>query len=443
VKKLATCPAWCVPVAFLLTMPVWAQGVDPPSPALTAQIAQPPQSITAAPPVEELVTAALERSPALTSLRARLQAAREMVAPSGALPDLMTSVSLQDASFPLWTVGSNEMSMVSVEVQQGLLYPGKRDARRAAASAEVATRDREIEQLQRQLAAGVRSIYGRVYVLDREKKALGSAGELLDLLQATAASRYSVGQTEQEPVVKAQLEISRLGERLDDLTAERRTLVAALNRLLDRPGETPLGEVQALPPIAAPTGSWQELAEANSAIAAVRQAQVQAAERRLAAARLELKPNLFATSAVGIRGSLPPIVTLNFGVEWPAWKKDKQAPLIRAAEREVDATKADLRDELASVRSEAARLHAEWDRAERQMLRYQQAILPQTSAAMDAARVAYLNGRGDFSTVVEDFKGWLDARVGLTRREADRFMVWAELQVLTARPDTGGKDRGQ
>jgi outer membrane protein TolC len=410
---------------------------------LTAQIAQPPQSITAAPPVEELVTAALERSPALTSLRARLQAAREMVAPSGALPDLMTSVSLQDASFPLWTVGSNEMSMVSVEVQQGLLYPGKRDARRAAARAEVATRDREIEQLQRQLAAGVRSIYGRVYVLDREKKALDSAGELLDLLQATAASRYSVGQTEQEPVVKAQLEISRLGERLDDLTAERRTLVAALNRLLDRPGETPLGEVQALPPIAAPTGSWQELAEANSTIVAVRQAQVQAAERRLAAARLELKPNLFTASAVGIRGSLPPIVTLNFGVEWPAWKKDKQAPLVRAAEREVDATKADLRDELASVRSEAARLRAEWDRAERQMLRYQQAILPQTSAAMDAARVAYLNGRGDFSTVVEDFKGWLDARVGLTRREADRFMVWAELQVLTAQPDSGGKDRGQ
>jgi len=443
VKKLAVRPAWYVPVAFLLTIPVWAQEVGQPGRTASAQSVPPPQSMAAAPPVDELVAAALERSPALTSLRARLQAAREMVAPAGALPDLMTSISLQDASFPKWTVGSEEMSMVSVEVQQDLLYPGKRDARREAARAEVMTRDREMQQLQRRLASQVRSIYGRVYALDREKRALDSARQLLDLLQATSASRYSVGETEQEPVIKAQLEISRLDERLDDLTARRRTLAAALNRLLDRAGDTPLGEVQALPPIAAPTGPWEDAAEGNSAEIAVRQAQVQTAERRLAAAKVELKPNLFAASAVGIRGSLPLVVTFNFGVEWPAWKKDKQTPLVRAAEREVEAAKAELRDEQASVRAEAARLRAEWDQAERQLLRYQQAILPQTSAAMDAARVAYLNGRGDFSTVVEDFKGWLDARVGLAQREADRFTVWAQVQALISQLDSGGNDGGQ
>ena len=442
-KKLVAWPAWCVPVAVLLTIPVWAQEVTQRDRASAGRSAQSPRPFAAAPPVEELVATALERSPALASLRARLQAAREMVAPAGALPDLMTSVSLQDAGFPKWTVGSEEMSMVSVEVQQNLLYPGKRDARREAAQAEVTTRDREVEQLQRELAAQVRSVYGRVYVLDREKRALDSAHQLLDLLQATSASRYSVGETEQEPVIKAQLEISRLDERLDDLAAERRTLVAGLNRLLDRAGDTPLGEVQALPPIAAPGGPWEDTAEDNSAAIAVRQAQVQAAERRLAAARLELKPNLFAASAFGIRGSLPPVVTLNFGVEWPAWKKDKQIPLVSAAERDVEAAKADLRDERASVESEVARLRAEWDQAERQMLRYQQAILPQTSAAMDAARIAYLNGRGDFSTLIEDFRGWLDARVGLARREADRFAVWARLQLLTAPLEPAGKDRAQ
>jgi outer membrane protein, heavy metal efflux system len=442
VKKFVACPAWGVLTVVLLTTPVRAQDLTPPNRA-AGQPAQPPHAVAAAPPVEELVAAALERSPALASLRARLQAAREMVAPAGALPDLMTSVSLQDAGFPKWTVGSEEMSMVSVEVQQNLLYPGKRDARREAAQGEVTTRDREIEQLQRQLAAEVRSIYGRVYVLDKEKRALDSARQLLELLQATSASRYSVGETEQEPIIKAQLEISRLDERLDDLTSERRTLIAGLNRLLDRAGETPLGEVQALPPIAVPGEPWADMAEANSAAIAVRQAQVQAAERRLAAARLELKPNLFAASAFGIRGNLPPVVTLNFGVEWPAWKKEKQTPLVSAAERDVEAAKADLRDERASVESEVARLHAEWDRAERQMLRYQQAILPQTSAAMDAARIAYLNGRGDFSTVIEDFRGWLDARVGLARREADRFAVWAQLQLLTAQLEPVGKDRGQ
>jgi outer membrane protein TolC len=56
--------------------------------------------------------------------------------------------------------------------------------------------------------------------------------------------------------------------------------------------------------------------------------------------------------------------------------------------------------------------------------------MPQTSAAFDAARSSYLAGRGDFSAVVEDFNLWLEARVQLARREADRFAAWAEIQSL-------------
>ena len=56
--------------------------------------------------------------------------------------------------------------------------------------------------------------------------------------------------------------------------------------------------------------------------------------------------------------------------------------------------------------------------------------MPQTSAAVDAARSAYLAGRGDFSTVVEDFELWLEARTELARREADRFATWAELEAV-------------
>ena len=80
------------------------------------------------------------------------------------------------------------------------------------------------------------------------------------------------------------------------------------------------------------------------------------------------------------------------------------------------------------------------ERAERQIVRYREAILPQTSAAVDAARSSYLAGRGDFGTVVEDFREWLDARTALAGREADRFAVWAEVQALLGEP--GGAEGG-
>src|SRR6185369_10833260 len=101
------------------------------------------------------------------------------------------------------------------------------------------------------------------------------------------------------------------------------------------------------------------------------------------------------------------------------------------AEQELESARAELREAQAMARAAAARLAARWQTAEEQLRRYREAILPQTSAAVDAARASYLAGRGDFTTVAQDFNLWLDARKQLASREADRFMTWAELDELT------------
>jgi hypothetical protein len=64
-------------------------------------------------------------------------------------------------------------------------------------------------------------------------------------------------------------------------------------------------------------------------------------------------------------------------------------------------------------------------------------------AAVDAARAAYLVGRGDFLTVVDDFDRWLDARVELARRDADRFTTWAEVEALVAPLADSGEAKEQ
>lgn len=420
-KKLPFAVLFCI----LCVLSQGARGEAPPAPSASRAA-----HTTPAPPVEELIATALDRAPSLEALRSRLAAAREMVAPAGALPDPTVEVVLQDMSFPKYTVGTDQMSMIGPEVRQDLPWPGKREARRDVARAAVASRGAEVDQLKRQVAVQVRTLYARLFALDREREYLGAAREMLDMLAATAASRYSAGEDGQESVLKAQLEASRLGERTDDLAAERASLVAALDRLLDRDGSQAFGDVASLPSVAPPPPPWDELAIAHSPEVAVRQAEVTAAERRSAAARLDLKPDLTTGAGLGLRGGFDPAVTLSFGMTLPLWRNEKQAPLARAADLELEAARADLRDAQAQARSEAARLAAEWDRAGRQVERYRQAIVPQTSATVDAARAEYLTGRGDFLTVVDDFNRWLDARVQLAAREADCYSVWARLQAL-------------
>jgi outer membrane protein TolC len=392
---------------------------------------------TAAPPVEELVTLALERSPSLDALEARLAAAREMVAPAGALPNPMAETMLQNIGLDDYTVGSVDMSMLSVEVRQDLLWPGKRTAARDRATAQAEVEAARLELARRTLVAQVRVVYARLYAADRERQALVAADELLDMLAETVAARYAAGEAEQEAVIKAQLQGSRVAERLDDLLAERSSMVAGLNRLLDQPGGEPLGEVVSLPPATFPEGSWWELAESNAPDVEVAARAVEEAELRLEVARIEAKPNLSAGAGLGYRGDLDPALILRFGVEIPFWREEKQKPAIRAAEQELAMAAAELRDTVALARAEAARLVAERERADRQILRYREAIVPQTSAAVDTARASYLAGRGDFSTVVEDFELWLEARTELARRESDRFTVWAELEALVAPTPAG------
>jgi outer membrane protein TolC len=381
-------------------------------PAVQTEAGPPP-----APFVDELIAEALTRSPALAALRAGETAARERETSALALPDPMIEAMIQNADFPNYTIGTEDMSMAGFEVRQPLPHPGKRRALGEAARAETAVRAAERVEMERRIAYEVRSLYARLYALDQELLSLEAARELVDLLTATATTRYATGGAEQEDLLKAQLQAMRLEERLEDHHAEREALAAELNRWLDRPGDSPLGQITVLPPVAAVAA---RALVASSPRVRIAQAGIEAADRRLATARLNVKPDLSPAAGFAFRGPLGPVLTLRLGVELPFWKRQKQEPLIRAAEAELEQARQELRDAEAVARSETERWTVQWRTAERQIVRYREGILPQTSATLDATRSSYVAGRGSFFNVIDGFNLWLEARVQLARREADR-----------------------
>jgi outer membrane protein, heavy metal efflux system len=386
----------------------------------------------AAPSVDSLVATALDRSPTLAALRARFASARQQVSPAGALPDPTVGVTYQSMG-PPWSPMA-PMSMAQVEVSQAIPYPGKRASRRASAEADADVRSLGIDELRARLALDVRATYARIYALDRERDSVEAAGELVNVLVATVSSRYSAGQGEQEAVAKVVLERSEIDERLTDIEAERIALVAAMNRLTDRAETATFGRIGALPEVSIATSQLAKAAIEGSPELGVQRASVRAASRRLDAAEIDTRPNFLVGLAGGATTTGDPLITLRLGIELPLWRAERQTPLVRAAEHDVAAARRDLEASELAVRERATRLLAQWRRDAEQIDRYTSAIVPQTSIALEAARGSYANGRGDFSTVVDDFRRWLDARVGLARREADRFVTWSEIQSLTQTP---------
>lgn len=256
---------------------------------------------------------------------------------------------------------------------------------------------------------------------------------MAQLLAETAMARYSSGNSDQATVLRAEVERTRVSERATDLGAERATVVATLNRLLNQPPATPLGQVVTLPELPPLPGALAGLPDVAAGVApdvSVRKADAEASARRVETARAELRPNLTVGGSFFWQGGVNRVVSVTLGVEWP-WRKDrKQQALIAAAEREKEAAQLELEDAASAMRSEAARLVIAVEQAEAQIDRYRSGLLPQSSAALDAARASYLGGRGDFASVLDEFRRWTDVRVELARREAGRFSARGALDVL-------------
>ncbi len=393
-----------------------------------------------APTVDALVARALDRAPSLAAQRARVDAAQSSLRAAGTLPNPMIEFEYRDFNFPRYTIGSSEMSMAGASIRQDLSSRGRRAADRQVAQARIGERAAEQNVVASDLGTEVRVLYARLYALDRERATLADAGELVSMLVATASSRYAAGQSDQASVLRAQLEQTEIGQRLVDIATERFGVQAALNRLTDDPPDAPIGVVTQLPdlpPLPAIGASVpQDQAGSRSPEVVARERAAEVANRQVEAAREELRPRWTVGGGLYWQGGLDRTVTFNVGLELPFRKDQKERPLIAAAEQELRAAQLDVQSAAATSRAEAARLSAEWRGANEQIDRYRTAILPQNSAAFDATRSSYLAGRGDFVSVLEEFRRWIEVRIALATREADRYSAAARLQALLGGPRT-------
>ncbi|MDQ1330502.1 MAG: TolC family protein [Thermodesulfobacteriota bacterium] len=391
-----------------------------------------PEENFSAPPVEELVAEALEKSPAVAAVRSRVAASKELIEPASALPDpeleFLLEENISSLSSPVFVKGE-------IVLKQDFPFPGKRSVLEKTAGAESEMEYAGLIDIERQVTRDVRTIYAGLYALDREAAVLEIAGELVKMLEATAASRYSTGEGDQESQIKAQIESSRLTERINDIAAERGGMAAGLNRLLGRSGSFPVGKVAALPSVSVKDEgieSLEALALANSPALYIKKGSVKSAEYRLESADLDFWPDFFAGVGIGFDNEYDPMALITFGITLPVWQNSKQKPLKRAAGHKLEEAKKNLKEAETVISSEIADLFTKWNRDQKQIKRYRDAIIPQTSAALNSARASYIAGRADFSVVIEDYRLWLDALSQLARRESDKFITWAGIDALTA-----------
>ncbi|MGB5156184.1 hypothetical protein [Desulfobacterium sp. N47] len=109
-----------------------------------------------APPVEELVSEALEKSPAINAVKDRFAESKELILPASVLPDPMLEFTLEEN---VSSLSSPNFIKGEMMLKQEFPFPGKRSALGKSAGAESEMEFSNLVYTNRMITKDVRSIY--------------------------------------------------------------------------------------------------------------------------------------------------------------------------------------------------------------------------------------------------------------------------------------------
>jgi len=388
----------------------------------------------------EAETRALDGEPGREALLAGAEALREQAVAAGQLPDPQLSVGL--ANYPIESGGFRSEAMTQGQLGLRQAFPpGATRAistRRFTAMADAVSGNAEARR--RDVLTAVRSAWLETRYWQEADATVRARRPYFSDLVSVTRSLYAVGQKDQQDVLRAELELSRLDDRLIDIAGERERARAALSEWVGdaayRPMAPPAASYDALPPPARLRAALAEHPEIGAAKArlAARSAEVELAEERF-------KPGWAVNLSYGYRDGLMPdgaprsdFVSVAVTVDLPMFRRNRQDRSLRAALGERRAAGALLEAARRRLASRFEAEYAQWRQLGRRIDLYETTILIQAEDRARAALAAYRSDTGDFAEVMRGRIDELGARLELIRLQFEQGQSHARLANLGGLP---------
>lgn len=401
----------------------------------TPAIARPQQAPQPAQPAKlaDLVAEAERNHPAVQAAARLVDARRARIPQARALPDPQLSINYMGDFAPFKTQARDPSSYRQFGVMQEIPYPGKRDLRGKIAEKDVEAEKWNVEAARRRVRAGVEIAYYELAAVDKALDITQKNKDLLEKLARIAEERYKVGKGLQQDVLRAQIEVSRVLQRLTILRQRRRTLEAQLNSLLVRPPDSPIGPLAPLDKTVFAYSLEELLQKAVDNFPEIRR-QEQLIEQNQLAVNLAQK-NYYPDFSVGWdyqnRPDFPEMFGLRFTVNLPVFYKSKQ----RQAVGEASASLAAARHEREAVRTalffQVKEQYLMAKASEELLTLYSKAIVPQSTLALESGLAAYQVGTLDFLSLSSSFTNVLEYEINYYEELANYQKALARLEEIT------------
>jgi outer membrane protein TolC len=185
-----------------------------------------------------VVNAVLGENPTIKAARAKWEAMKKRIPQARAWEDPMAGVDVERAGTTRFDTFSDAEWMIAQQIP----VSGKNLSRGRVASAEAAANFEEFRRIELDAISRARGAYFRLASAYAQLAITRESQDLLSQFVEISRVKYEAGIQSQSDVLLAQTDLARLLQTVADLEREISDQRSALNVLMNRPAESPLGQ---------------------------------------------------------------------------------------------------------------------------------------------------------------------------------------------------------
>ena len=329
-------------------------------------------------------------------------------------------------------------------VAQRFPWLGKLKLRGDAAAQAANASYQRFRQAKLKLFYQVKDACSEYYYLVKAIEITRQNAKLLEHIESIARIRYKTAATGHPDIVRVQIELGKLADRISTLEEMRKPVAARVNAALNRPINTPVVVSKASEIGEIDLTALDTLLDENNPELAALDRQIAAEKIKIELAEKDYYPDVtlgmsYIDTATSTGGRSPngdgddPVIAM-VSINLPIWREKLDAHLRQARYRRSAAVQTRAA-KLNSLRSQLKLIAYRYADAQRKIGLYRDTLLPKARQAMTATDAAYRTGKGSFLDLIDAQRVLLEFEITLHRAIADRAQRLAELEMVTgARP---------
>ena len=382
--------------------------------------------------VDQLVNEALQKNPGVQSALRQVEALRHRVPQAKTLPDPTVSVGWAGNIKPFSVQKGDPSSYRGISANQELPFPGKLKLKGEIADREAAAAWWDYEAARRRVVADVKSAYYDYYYYSKAFDTTQRNNDLLQKLSKIAEARYRVGKGIQQDVLKSQVEISLIEQRLTVLKQEKTTAQARINTLLFRPPDAELGPPAEFEPanLQYSLDQLYQMAREQDTGLQRDQHMIERDQYALNLAHRDYYPDFGVGYMYQQRPGLMDMHGFTVMANIPVFYRTKQREAVREAAEQLASSRLSKENRQTELFFAVKQQYLLAKSSDDLLKLYSQAVVPQSSLALESSMASYEVGTVDFLTILANFTTLLDYEINYYRELANYEMALAQLEPL-------------